>query len=311
LGLLQRTIEKMPLVRGHVALARVRHAQGDHAGALASLAQAGAWFADLQIADPLALTRLHIQQARLWIQQGDLDTARRWASESSLPADTALACEHWLTLVRLHLVQYRYTPESALLSQASTALAAVRDRAEADDWPVYLLEERVLRALTLYMQNNLPNAFAALIDALALAESGGYVRIFLDEGEPMRLLMLDFRFWIVKQTPTEKQAIIFAYVEKLFATFPHADMAVGPPRPSVALSPPHPVSSSLVDPLSSRELEVLQLIAAGLSNGEVATRLVVTVGTVKSHVNHIFSKLDVTSRTQAIMRARSLGLLIG
>ncbi|HMN27694.1 MAG TPA: response regulator transcription factor [Caldilineaceae bacterium] len=66
---------------------------------------------------------------------------------------------------------------------------------------------------------------------------------------------------------------------------------------------------NLVEPLSSRELEVLQLIAAGLSNGEIATRLVVTVGTVKSHINHLFGKLGVTSRTRAIACARALGLL--
>src|SRR5690606_13003132 len=106
------------------------------------------------------------------------DAACRWAAENSPPADTELACEHWLTLVRLHLARYRRTPDGALLSQASTALAAVRSRPEADDWPVYLLEERVLQALTLHIQKDLPGAFAVFTVALALAEPGGYLRIF-------------------------------------------------------------------------------------------------------------------------------------
>lgn len=314
LRLLQGTIEKMPLVRGHVAQARVRQAQGDHAGALASLAQAEAWFAELQITDPLAVARLYAQQARLWIRQGDLDAARRWAGQCSPPAETELACEHWLTVVRLHLAQYRCTPDRMLLSQASTALAAARTRAEADDWPVYLLEERALWAMTLHMQKDLPSAFAALAAALALAEPAGYVRIFLDEGEPMQLLILDFRFWIAKQSPGEEQAHLSTYVDKLLAAFPQAEKAQGSARSPVTLSPLHPGGAlwapSLVEPLSSREQEVLQLIADGLSNAEIAARLVVTLGTVKTHVNHIFGKLDVTSRTQAIGRARGLGLLV-
>jgi LuxR family maltose regulon positive regulatory protein len=314
LRLLQGTIEKMPLVRGHVAQARVRQAQGDHAGALASLAQAEAWFAELQITDPLPLARLYAQQARLWIRQGDLDAARRWAGESSPLAETELACEYWLTIVRLHLAQHRRTPDSTLLSQASAALVAAHTRAQADDWPVYLLKARALQALTLHMQNNLHGAFAALSDVLALAEPGGYVRIFLDEGEPMQLLILDFRFWIAKQSPGEEQAHLSTYADKLLAAFPQAEKAQGSARSPVTLSPLHPGGAlwapSLVEPLSSRELEVLQLIADGLSNAEIAARLVVTLGTVKTHVNHIFGKLDVTSRTQAIGRARGLGLLV-
>jgi LuxR family maltose regulon positive regulatory protein len=185
----------------------------------------------------------------------------------------------------------------------------VRTRAQADDWPVYFLEERALQALALHMQKDLPGACAALSDALALAEPGGYVRIFLDEGEPVRLLLLDFGFWIAKQTPVENQAKLSAYAGKLLAAFPQAENTTVSTRAPVTLSPPHPVTPSLVEPLSSREQEVLQLIADGLSNGEIAARLFVTVGTVKTHVNHIFGKLDVTSRTQAIGRARALRLL--
>jgi LuxR family maltose regulon positive regulatory protein len=311
LQLLQGTIEKMPLVRGHVARARVHQAQGDPAGALASLTQAEAWFANLQIQDSLAMNLLDVQRARLWIRLGDLDAAHRWASESSLPADTEVACEHWLTLARLHLAQYRRTPDSTLLNDASMALAAVRTRVEAEDWPVYCLEERMIQALILYAQNNLPDAFAVLLDVLILAEPGGYVRLFLDEGEPLCSLMFDCSVWLAKQMPVENHSSVATYVDKLLAAFPIHEQLADQTEIVVQPSLPNPKSKiqKLVEPLSSRELEVLQLIAAGLSNGEIAGRLVVTVGTVKSHVNHLFSKLGVTSRTRAIACARSLGLL--
>ena len=311
LQLLQGTIEKMPLVQGHVARARLCQARGDPTGALASLAQAESWFADLQIHDPLAMALLRAQWARLWVRQGDLDAAQRWADESSPPAEAEVACEHWLTLARLNMAQYRRRPDSTLLDHASMALAAVRSRGEAEDWPVYRLEERVLQALILSTQSNLPAAFAALIDALILAEPGGYMRLFLDEGEPMCSLIFDCSVWLAKQMPIENQASVATYAEKLLAAFPNhgqlADQIEIVAQPSI--ENPKSKVKNLVEPLSSRELEVLQLIAAGLSNGEIATRLVVTVGTVKSHINHLFGKLGVTSRTRAIACARALGLL--
>ncbi|RIK38474.1 MAG: hypothetical protein DCC55_21030 [Chloroflexi bacterium] len=311
LRLLQGTIEKMPLARGYVALARIQQAQGDPAGALASLAQAEAWFAQMQIAATPALTWLAVHRARLWLWQGDLYAARRWAGASSPPAETELACNYWLTLARLHLAHYRRAPDSALLSQIATTLAAVHIRAEADSWPVYLLEGRLLQALTSHAQNKLPDAFAALSAALALAEPGGYLRLFLDEGEPMRSLLLDFRSWVAKRLPDENQFRLSAYADKLLSAF--ADRIPVDEQTGIALQSSSQNSKSnsqhLVEPLSGRELEVLQLVAAGLSNQEIATRLVVTVGTVKSHVNHLFGKLAVTSRTQAVARGRALGLL--
>ncbi len=313
LRLLQGTIEKMPLARGYAALARIQQTQGDLAGALASLAQAETWFAQLQIAETPALAWLASHRARLWLRQGDLAAARRWAGTSNPPAETEVACDHWLTLVRLYLAQYRQSAASALLGEIATVLAAVRTRAEADSWPLYLLEGQLLQALTSHVQNDLPGAFAALTAALTLAEPGGCLRLFLDEGEPMRLLFLDFRFWLARQPSDEDQARLSAYTDKLLAAF--ADQPPAEDQSEIAthttLQDPKSKIQNLVEPLSSRELEVLHLIAAGLSNQEIAARLVVTVGTVKSHVNHLFGKLAVTSRTQAVARARELGLLTG
>jgi LuxR family maltose regulon positive regulatory protein len=147
-------------------------------------------------------------------------------------------------------------------------------------------------------------AFAALDQALTLAEPQGYVRTFVDEGEPLRLLLQ--RMKAEGRSPSMND-----YMNKLLAAFatPEGQSAkvhpfdIAQDKPSsFNLQPP-------VEPLRDRELEVLSLIAEGRSNQEIADKLILGLSTVKTHVNNLFRKLDVSSRTQAIARARELGLL--
>jgi DNA-binding NarL/FixJ family response regulator len=126
-----------------------------------------------------------------------------------------------------------------------------------------------------------------LARALSLAEPEGYIRLFVDEGEPMVALLRQ----------AYARGIAPDYVATLLS-------AAGAP----ALAAPAP-ARSLLEPLTERELEILRLLVAGLSNAAMAQELVITVGTVKSHVNHIYGKLGVQSRSQAIARAHSLHLL--
>ena len=142
----------------------------------------------------------------------------------------------------------------------------------------------MLRALALQGQDDQPQAAACIQQALALAEPDGFVRLFADEGEPMARLL---RQAAVSGASTE-------YVSQLLR---------------VTGAPSDSPSSTLVEPLSERELQVLRLIAAGLSNRQIADELVIAVSTVKWHINNIFGKLNVHSRTQALARARELGLL--
>jgi LuxR family maltose regulon positive regulatory protein len=135
---------------------------------------------------------------------------------------------------------------------------------------------------------------------LTLAEPEGYMRTFVDEGEPMRLLILDCRLRIEKQNCDQDHHLI-GYVDKLLAAFsPPAAM------PQSTIKNPQ---SAIVDPLSPRELEVLRLIAQGLSNREISTRLFLALSTIKGHSRIIFDKLHVQRRTEAVARARELGLL--
>ena len=158
----------------------------------------------------------------------------------------------------------------------------------------------MLRALAFQTAGDAHDALAALEHALTLAEPEGYVRTFVDEGEPMRLLIADFGLLIEEQT-----SHLQSYVAKLLAAFPGVplislDSSIGNQQSKI---------QNLVEPLSDRELEVLRLVADGLSNHEIADKLIIGLGTVKTHINNIFGKLDVKNRTQAVARARELNLL--
>jgi LuxR family maltose regulon positive regulatory protein len=196
----------------------------------------------------------------------------------------------------------------ALVAQgkAGAALAALatRDRqAEAQAWPDEQLRVRVLQALAYQALAETGQALDRLREALALAEPGGFVRLFVDEGAPMGRLLAE----------AAARGIRPEYVGKLLA-------AVGAePQPALAASPAETDRSEasaartpvppLIEPLSQRELEVLRLMAQGLSNSEISERLFLALSTVKGHNQRIFDKLHVQRRTEAVARARELGLI--
>jgi LuxR family maltose regulon positive regulatory protein len=171
---------------------------------------------------------------------------------------------------------------------------------EARQWQDELLKTMVLQAVALHIHGDQDRALHVLGDALALAEPGGFIRLFVDEGEAMRFLIADFRLWIEKQRQPEVRKLI-EYADKLLAAFQHPA-----PVPQSKIQNP---KSEIVEPLSSRELEILRLIAQGLSNREIGERLYLALDTVKGHNRRIFDKLEVKSRTEAVARARELGLL--
>ena len=155
-----------------------------------------------------------------------------------------------------------------------------------------VIEILVLQAIAYHAQGDLPAALLPLQHALALAEPEGYVRMFLDEGSSMMQLLRE----------ASAREIMPDYTHKLLAAF-EAEKRKSEDKPD--LSPVQP----LIEPLSQRELEVLQLIAQGLSNHEISERLFLALSTVKGHIRIIFGKLQVQRRTEAVARARELGLL--
>lgn len=289
----QRIGNPLVLLHGHIGLARVLQAQGDMTGAHEALTAAKQIEQQHRITWTRGTPAASTWQARLDLAQGNVAMAARWAQEQKLSATDELSfhreVEH-LTLARLLIAQDQTTEALHLLDR----LASVT---ESSGRLGRLLEVRILQALAWFKPRDTHRAFECLSQAMTMAEPAGYVRIFLDEGEPMIFLISDFRFSIEKQSALHH---LLSYVDKLLATF------ATPSTPSAICNLQFAI---LPDPLSARELEVLRMMASGWSNQQIAQTLCVTLGTVKSHNNHIFRKLDVTSRTQAIVKAQALGLL--
>jgi LuxR family maltose regulon positive regulatory protein len=262
-----------------VFLARLRLAQRDVSGAIAVLDEAEEFvrrhnfeFMMPEIAAAQVITMLH---------QGNLAAAAHLAVKHVLPISQA----------RVHLAQG--DPATAL-----AVLEPLRQQVEAKGWEderlkVMVLQAIALHAVALRANGEMDRAVQVLGDALALAEPGGFIRIFVDEGQSMAHLLNE----------TLNRGSTSNYIERLLAAFPldETEQAV-----SAQTQAP---KSELDEPLSLRELEVLQLIAQGLSNREISERLFLALNTVKGHNRKIFGKLQVQRRTEAVARARELDLL--
>jgi LuxR family maltose regulon positive regulatory protein len=291
------TVDADVVTDGYIALARLKQARGDSAGALETL-QAFMQLARQRKFVPRLMARGSAAQAQQALARGDLDAAVQWVKANDMRAADAQATEYphefeYLTLARVLIAQGRHDPEGHYLRDALRLLDRLLEAAEIQARIGSVIEIHLLRALALHTQGNSTEALTLLARTLTLAEPEGYVRLFVDEGEPMKLLFADFGFWMDKQA-TQLQS----YVTQLLAAFP------GTSPVTSASQIPNPS-----EPLSARELEVLHLIEAGLTNQEIAQKLVVAISTVKKHINSIFSKLNVQSRTQALARARELSLL--
>jgi LuxR family maltose regulon positive regulatory protein len=228
-------------------------------------------------------------KARIWVTQGRLAEALGWARERGLSVDDDLSYlrefEH-VTLARVLIARYKSEPVDGAIHEAIGLIERLLHAAEDGGRTGSVIEILVLQALAHHAQGNIPPALESLKRALALAEPEGYVRIFVDEGQPMPALLRE----------AAKQGIAPNYVRKLRAAFGKAEART-------------PGAQPLIEPLSERELEVLQLIAQGLSNREISERLFVALNTVKGHNRKIYGKLQVQRRTEAVARARRLGLL--
>jgi ATP/maltotriose-dependent transcriptional regulator MalT len=264
-----------------VFLARLKLARGDVAGAAAMLAQAEQSVRQHNFMQ--RMPEVAAAQMIVLLHQGNLAAAAQLAQAQKLPISQA----------RVYLAQG--DPSAAL-----EMLEPLRQQMEAKGWADELLKVMVLQAVALHAHGEKDRAVQLLGEALALAEPGGFIRIFVDEGEPMRLLILDFRFLIEKPS-RDRVHPKSGYVDKLLAAFAQPEV-----MPQSKISN---LKSEIVEPLSQRELEVLQLIAQGLSNREIGERLFLALDTVKGHNRKIFDKLQVQRRTEAIARAHELGLL--
>jgi LuxR family maltose regulon positive regulatory protein len=282
-----------------VAQARLKAAQGDLEGALALLDEAER----LWIRKPLPDVRpIAAWRARIWIRQDRWRAAEGWAREQGLAPEDELnylrEFEH-LTLARALIAHYREDRAEGALGAGLRLLERLWQAAEDGGRGGSVIEVLLLQALARQAQGDMPAASILLERALTLAEPEGYVRLFLDEGEEMRSLLVDCSARIEMQQHGERRALI-GYVDALLAAFP----STGTPQPGIKRQP-----AELLEPLSERELDVLKLLATELSGPDIAARLSVSLNTVRTHTKNIYGKLGVNSRRAAIRRAEELDLL--
>jgi LuxR family maltose regulon positive regulatory protein len=241
---------------------------------------------------------LIVHWVQFWLASGELERATNWAQElaqqSSVQSSLARERED---VARARILLAQKMPALAL-----SLLEPLQVSAEQQERWSHVIEMKILQALAHHMRHEDQLALAVLARAVRLAEPEGYIRTLVDEGPQMTVLLSRLREQEREKGPTP-------YLDALLAAFSPEAMTHKPlPRGSGQPRGRLPVQP-LVEPLSERELEVLHLVARGDSNQEIAGALVIALDTVKRHVTHIFEKLGVNNRVQAVARARALGLL--
>ena len=271
------------LYRWHVAQAQLREAAGDLETALTLLDEAKRVYIQSLVPDLRPIAAL---KARIHLKQGRLDKARAWAAERGLSLADEVSYLHefeYLTLARLEIANPLV---NALLARLLQAAEAQKRRGSA-------LDILLVQALAYEAQGNRPQALASLERALSLAEPEGYVRIFVDEGEAMRLL--------IEKQSRNRDHPLSGYTDKLLAAF---TQPVDAQKSAIIHQ-----KSDMIEPLSERELEVLRLLRSELSGPEIAQQLIVSLHTLRTHTNNIYNKLGVNNRRAAVRRAEELDLL--
>lgn len=286
--------------------AQISQAQHDSAGTLSALHKVESVVREIPILRlaafwPFISAHFHLalgQAAEAYALVSDIDEPHGIGG----PLDLVWACDFgWITQARVLIALGRATGEAAMLQRALSMLERHHQIAESLGLNRLQVHIHLLRALVHDALGEHEQAHSHLGRALMLAKPERYVRTFVDEGEPARTLLAKF-------TSTPNQNDARADVDGLLSAFGVFNASMGNASRSVVEDAPSK-TQDLAEPLSERELEVLQLIAQGLSNQEIAGKLFVAQSTVKKHINSIFGKLNARHRTQAVAYARELGLV--
>jgi LuxR family maltose regulon positive regulatory protein len=283
------------LYRWHVAQAQLKEAAGDLETALALLDEAKRVYIQTLIPDLRPIAAL---KARIHLKQGRPDKAQAWAAERGLSLADEVSYLHEFEHLALARLEITNPMVNVLLTRLLQAAEAQKRQGSA-------LDILLVQALAHEAQGNHPQALAALERALALAEPEGYVRIFVDEGEAMRLL--------IEKQSRNRDHPLSGYADKLLAAFSQPVAAPKSATPSLhqaqrGASVIHQ-KSDMIEPLSERELEVLKLLRSELSGPEIAQQLIVSLHTLRTHTNNIYNKLGVNNRRAAVRCAEELDLL--
>jgi len=295
-----------------VHMVRVLQAQGDRAPAFETIQRAEelvrSYDLPARYASPVAAWKV-----RLWLAQGNVAAAVAWAQASGLSADDQP--DYMIESAQIAFARVLITQGRA--DQANALLERLRQTAESGGRNADAIEILAVQALAQQVAHggNPNRALDTLEQALILAERQGNIRKLVDEGEPIRLLIIDCRLQIERRAHSAANhdtRRLRAFIDSLLSAFPkieNLELRIE----NTSASAPHSqfsiLNSQLPEPLTPRELEVLHLVAAGLSDRQIAEQLVVAPGTVKRHLNNLYGKLGAGSRTQALARAKHHGLL--
>jgi LuxR family maltose regulon positive regulatory protein len=287
LHLMQGWQQPYEMVSGYTMLAAICQAQKDARCTLEALRNAEKIQAQHPHYDKL--TRMvNLCRIRLGLAQNEPENAARQATTIQLGEATPSVFreQEQIVLARVLIAQQKWDEALSLLLQLA------KD-AESGQRFGHLVEILALQAITRGLLGDTVQALSALEQAFVIGEPEGYVRVFVDLGAPMADLLQH----------AAAQGIAPNYAHKLLAAFGTDETE------SIAAEAPFSGASSLVEPLTDRELEVLRLLGNGYANQDIAEALFITLNTVKKHASGIYSKLGVHSRTQAVVRAQELGLL--
>ena len=240
---------------------------------------------------------LTVYQLESWLLQGENETAWRWVQAHPYAIDGEISYSdefECLGRARVMIARGRAQKDKDLLQSALDLLLRVERCFQSSGALGQGIHGLALQALCLSALRREPEAWSALQAALSQAQPEGYIRLFVDQGLPMAELLKSY--CLLPAAP----ASLKQYAREVLDHYPTLAAVIEPA--------PRQAAQKLVEPLSERELEVLRLVAAGLANQDIAARLTLAPGTVKRHLHNIFGKLDVTTRSQAIAKARSLKL---
>jgi LuxR family maltose regulon positive regulatory protein len=282
-----------------VAMARLREAQGDLDGALDLLHEAerryvSPFFPNVR---PVAAVK-----ARVWVAQGRVEDAVGWVRDQALSVADELSYVHefaHITQARILLACATRDHDDRSLREAAGFLERLLLAAEAGKRMGSMIEILIVQARVFQAQSDLPAALVPLRQALTLAAPEGYVRMFVDEGAPMAVLL----------QAALADGILPSYVEKLLLAFPDDHTRKAGHDHPIAVLPARQVPQALVEPLSPRERDVLRLLRTDLSGPEIAGELMVSLHTVRTHTKNIYAKLGIGTRRAAVRRAEELGLV--
>lgn len=281
--------------RWGIAKGRLKELEGDDKNAIECFEEAARFYYRTPMPQVKPLPTL---KARIQIKQGKLVEARKWAQENNLSVDDSLdymqEYDH-ITLTKLLIAEVRHDNSSRSLSEAQDLLMRLLENTEEGNRVGSTIEILVLLVITHHLEGDKNGAFLMLDKALTLAEPESYARFFIEEKEVMKLLLPEAMLKGTTPDFTRKLLTIFDSKEEIETG-------------NLSLTPELP-TQPLVEPLSQRELEILQLVADGLSNQEICQKLFLALSTVKGHNRNIFGKLQVQRRTEAVARAQELGLI--